>query len=236
MTANEMRYGLLMGIDSVYQHGAPGYNDLQCSFMLNKAQRRVFNRLKPMFDISETVKRTLSPVISRASLAEDQIDEIEDMTLIPHPNGVFYMLPGGLAELKEEYVYLSVEQDEGPPDTVGPVIVLPITYDYYAKNHDNRYKQPHLELVWRMDYGLADDRYRVEIITGGEDILDYRISYIRYPQDIVVNTENPELSVDCEILDRGFRDEVVSEAIKIAVAALSGEGYNVASAERASDG
>jgi len=231
MTANEMRYNLLLGVDNLLENGAPGYSDTQITAILNRAQRRVFKDKRKLFDRSEEIKRMLSPLLSRGSLIEGDIVESADQTYI-HPNGVFYTLPENADKIIEEYVTL----DEGT-STSDPVIVLPITYDYYVKNYNSRYKKPYANLIWRLDYVLENGAYTVELITDASAIIeDYVISYLRFPADIVVNTSAPASAVDCEIIDVGFHDEVVAEAIKIVVAALNDEGYQVAGAERNFDG
>lgn len=229
MTAAEMKFAVLLGIDSIFENTAPGYNNLQIQTFLNKAQRRVFKEKKKVYDRDETVKRMLSPLNKRGSLLEGDITLTTDVTLIPyvHPNGTLYSLPDDVGFLTEEYVKLLT----APAVYSDPVLVFPITYDYYSKNYNSRYKKPYEGLIWRMDYSVEDDdHYVVELITDGTDIIgDYIISYLRFPVDMVIG------SVDCEILDDNFQDEIVSETIKMIVAALNDEGYQVAMNEKTSD-
>lgn len=228
MTAAEMKFAVLLGIDSIFENAAPGYNNLQIQTFLNKSQRRVFNAKKKVYDRDETVKRMLSPLNMRASFLEGDITLTADADLTPyvHPNGTLYSLPNDVGFLTEEYVKLLTA-----PDTYSdPVLVLPITYDYYSKNYNSRYKKPYEGLIWRMDYSVESDHYVVELITDGTDVVgDYLISYLRYPTDMVIGTTN------CEILDDNFQDEIVSETIKMIVAALNDEGYQVAMNEKNSD-
>lgn len=228
MTAAEMKFAVLLGIDSIFENAAPGYNNLQIQTFLNKSQRRVFNAKKKVYDRDETVKRMLSPLNMRASLLEGDITLTvdADLTSYTHPNGTLYSLPDDVGFLTEEYVKLLT----APATYSDPVLVLPITYDYYSKNYDSRYKKPYEGLIWRMDYSVESDHYVVELITDGTDVVgDYVISYLRYPADMVIGTAN------CEILDDNFQDEIVSEAIKMIVAALNDEGYQVAMNEKNSD-
>ena len=171
----------------------------------------------------------LAPLNKRGSLLEGDITLTTDVTLIPyvHPNGTLYSLPDDVGFLTEEYVKLLT----APAVYSDPVLVFPITYDYYSKNYNSRYKKPYEGLIWRMDYSVEDDdHYVVELITDGTDTIgDYIISYLRFPVDMVIG------SVDCEILDDNFQDEIVSETIKMIVAALNDEGYQVAMNEKTSD-
>ena len=234
MTPAELKYHVLLGVDKHFENAAPGYNDIQMSAILNKAQRRVFKKYRELFDRDEKVRKILSPVLSRGSLLEADIIKSNDNTYT-HPNGWFYALPEGTAYLVEEYVTLDLGTN--PATYSDPVLVYPITYDYYVKNYKNRYKKPHTDLVWRLEAGYEneDELYVVELITDGVyEIYDYFIVYLRYPTDIIVDITGVE-ETPCEIVDQGFHDEIVSEAIKIIVAALNDEGYQVAAAERTFD-
>jgi hypothetical protein len=237
MTAAEMKYAILLGIDSIFEGTAPGYNNLQMGTIMNKAQRRVFNEKKKLYDRDETIKRMLAPLNKRASLLEGDIVATADTDLTDyiHPNGTLYTLPSDIAFLTEEYVKIQLT---ATPTYSDPVLVLPITYDYYVKNYNNRYKKPYANLIWRLDYSVEGTggppvtgyNYVVELITDGTDTIgDYIISYLRYPIDMVIGTTN------CEIKDLNFQDEIVSESIKIITAALNDEGYQVATNEKNSD-
>lgn len=233
MTSSEMKYAVLLGVDSLFENAAPGYNNLQIETILNKSQRRVFNEKKKVYDTDETVKRMLAPLNKRGSLSGGDIvlTTNTNLTNYTHPNGTLYSLPEDVGFIVEEYVKYA----DG-----NPVLVFPITYDYYTKNYDSRYKKPYRKMVWRLDYSTEriahtpptppTTNYVVELITDGENTIeDYVVSYLRFPVDIKIGT------TDCEILDKNFQDEVVSEAIKMIVAALNEEGYQVAMNEKNSD-
>lgn len=231
MTSSEMKYAVLLGVDSYFENAAPGYNNLQIETVLNKAQRRIFNSKKKLYDTDETVKRMLSPLVERGSLLRGDIiaTVASGLTNYKHPNGTLYTLPDDVAFLIEEYVKFLT----APATYSDPVAVLPITYDYYTKNYDSKYKKPYDKLVWRLDYNieaLTSTRYVIELITDSTSTIgDYVIAYLRFPENIEIGV------TDCEILDDNFQDEVVSEAIKIIVAALNDEGYQVAMNEKNSD-
>lgn len=232
MTSTELKYHVLLGVDKLFEGAAPGYNDLQISAILNRAQRRVFNKYRELFDKDEKIRKMLAPVTKRASLLEADIAP-SISTTYAHTNGAYYSLPTDVAQLVEEYV--TFIEEAGPPEVVSdPVIVFPITYDYYTKNYKNRYKKPYAELVWRMDAGFDpnNEMYYVELITDGENpIKDYVITYLKHPDEMVVDSTGAN-EVDCEIIETQFQEEIIAEAIKIIVAALNDEGYQVAAAER----
>ena len=239
MTANELRYNILLGVDSLFQGTAPGYNNKQMSSIINRAQRRVFRNKAKIFDSDEKVKRMLGPVTKKATYRQLDIVETLDTSITDYPHSTtsldstFYTLPEDVAYLVEEFVILERTLDNVKTD---PVIVFPITYDYFTKNYKSRYKKPHDKLIWRMDAQLEDLATVlhpvVELIyPDTHTIYDYYAAYLRNPNDIAVDTVAPINQTDCEITDQAFQDELVVEAIKIITASLNDQGYEVANAE-----
>lgn len=235
MTANDLRYNILLGVDSLYEGTAPGYNDKQMSEIINRAQRRVFRDYAKMFDSNEKVKRILSPLLSNGSLDHNDIvrtnnDPITDYQHSSTLNyGDFFTLPSDVGRIVEEHVRYSI-----PGGGTDPVLVLPITYDYYVKNYKNRYKMPYENLAWRMDVQTDTGNQCVEIIVPvTETIVDYMVSYLRNPIDMVVVTGGS--STDCEIQDPAFLDEIIGESIKIITASLNDEGYQNSAIEKKFD-
>ena len=83
---------------------------------------------------------------------------------------------------------------------------------------------------------LENDSPCVELIYPDTFTVDnYIISYLRYPNDITVSLAVPGNQVDCEITDKSFQDEIITESIKIITASLNDEGYQVAVAEKKFD-
>lgn len=241
-----MRYQILLGVDSLFEGTAPGYNDRQMSAIINRAQRRVFTDKAPLFDTNEKIKRILSPLTKRQSLLNGGIVETTESTITDFPHetdlmtGHFYTLPSDVGFIVEE----GVTMDDGT-DVSDLVIVLPITYDYFLKNYRNKYKMPQVnnridDVVWRLDAMLEtiDDVVYpcIELIYPSDFSVDnYFVSYLRYPEDITVNIAVPASQVDCGITDKSFQDEIISESIKIITASLNDEGYQVAVAEKKFD-
>jgi hypothetical protein len=248
MNANDLRYGILVGVDSLFAGTAPGYNDKQISSIINRAQRRVFRDKAKIFDTDEKVKRMLAPLLKRGSYvdmgnASQRIATTTDVTIIDYPHttslltGTFYTLPVEVGFLVEEIVKLSIGGVITQAD-----IVLPITYDYFSKNHKNRYKKPSTNLVWRMDAKLELEtvaqvlRPCVELIyPNTHTISDYIISYLKYPVDITVCIGTPANQVSCEITDTSFQDEIIGESIKIITASLNDASYEVVATEKKFD-
>jgi len=104
MTALEMQYNILLQIDSLFEGAAPGYNTLQIQSFMNRAQRRVFNEKKMLYDTDEHVKRMLAPLNRRASTSDNTIRlATSALRVYMHPNGTYYSLPSNAGYITEEY-------------------------------------------------------------------------------------------------------------------------------------
>ena len=235
MTANELRYNILLGVDSLFQGTAPGYNNKQMSSIINRAQRRVFRNKAKIFETDEKTRRILAPLLEKGTTRNLDIVTTVDVSIIDYPHSTttldttFYTLPDKVGYLVEEFVILERVSDNVKTD---PVIVFPITYDYFTKNQISRYKKPHAKLIWRMDAALENEQPVVELIfPRTHTIYDYYAAYLRNPIDIVVDTVAPINQTDCEITDQAFQDAIVVEAVKIITASLNDQGYEVANAE-----
>lgn len=147
-----------------------------------------------------------------------------------HPNGVFFDLPSDFLYSIEEAAMLAGGTKE--------VIVKPIKHDSYIANINNPYKQPCSWLVWRMDYSRATDAIgtssatakRTELIHDGTGLTAYRMRYLRFPPEITVNEYDPTQQRHC-VLDMTMHESIVSEAVKIAQAAVNPQEYQISAAE-----
>ena len=238
MGANDLRYDVLIAVDSLFEGTAPGYNDKQMSAIINKAQRRVFRKLAKEFDRNEKVKKTLSPLLRRASTVDSSIVPVTDTAITDYAHStseltsIIYRLPSDTGFVVEEFSILT--KDNVSTDLV---IVLPIEYDYFLKNYNNNYKKPYEKLVWRMDSKLETvstvKHYTSEIIYPLVYTLsEYHIAYLKYPTDVTVNTAVPASAVDPEITDQSYADEIVGESVKMITAALNDSDYSVTVAEK----
>lgn len=242
MTANELKFSLLLYYDKMFEYGAPAYDDRQISVILNKAQRRVFNRyympnrnkFNEGFESSEKRRGDLEQFIRDITLTSA---DSSDVQIGAHPNGKFYDLPDDFLYALEESVITS-------DSTPNEITVLPIKHDYYRANINNPYKKPYENLVWRMDFSRTDhgedggDDYtgrtskRVELILKtGSTLSSYRVRYLIQPPDILCDEITPSNQIHC-ILDESLHDEIVDEAAKIAVAATKPEMYQIFDAEQ----
>ena len=116
---------------------------------------------------------------------------------------------------------------------------MPVSHDFYIKNVNNPYKKPKLnggvdDVVWRMDIGSGTSTKKTELITDGTALVSYRLQYIQQITDIVVDSLTPSNSVD-PILDFTVQNEIITEAVKIAVAATKPDEYQIAALENNSN-
>lgn len=241
MTANEMKYEFELKFDSLFDYSAPAYDDRQVSYLLTNAQLRIFkdhynplaNKYRAGFEQNEQRRRDLEQLINSASISGGDISTSSSQIGV-HPNGTFYDLPDDF--------YLAIEENAVLTGSSIEINVLPVQHDWYRNNVRNPYKQPWDDLVWRMDFRREDhgedggDSYtgrtakRVELITDGTAITDYRVRYIQTPPEIVVATAIPANQRHC-ILDETLHEEIVAEACKIADAAVKKEEYQISTLE-----
>ncbi len=147
-----------------------------------------------------------------------------------HPNGVFFDLP-------DDFLY-SIEETAKLTGGTKEVIVKPIKHDSYIANINNPYKQPCSWLVWRMDFSRATDALgessasakRTELIHDGSGLISYRMRYLRFPPEIVVNEFDPTQQKHC-VLDSVMHEAIVTEAVKIAQAAVKPQEYQIGAVE-----
>lgn len=219
MTANEMRYAFDVSFDKITNFDAPGYEDSEVSFLLNKAQERFLfqtysgnNRLKEGFEETEKRRKDLSELTKNAIISTPSVSQTGSL-----PNGTLYDLPTDfIYAIKEEVVISSEDEcDDGKR-----IKVKPITHDEYTINIDNPFKQPDNTLVWRLDYSRITDNTnpkRHELITDGfYNITEYHLRYLRRPVAIVVDIDTPANQVHC-VLDEITHNRIVDLAVEIAL-------------------
>lgn len=238
MTANEMKYTVLLKFDSMFEFAAPAYDDRQISYILSDAQNRIFlnkyysptNDIRRGFEADEKRRRELEQLIKSASVSGGEITESASQDGI-HTNGIFYDMPDNFLFAVEESAKLTGASVEIP--------VKPITHDAYNANKNNPYKKPYSGLVWRMDYSRQTDASgtetsatakRIELIHDATGIADYRVRYLRLPPDIVVDETTPANQKHC-VLDITMHNLIIDEAVKIMKAAVTPETYQIADKE-----
>jgi len=230
-----MKYHFLLLYDKLFEFGAPAYDEIQISSILTDAQLRVATRNEQLFERSEKKRRNLEQFIKTGSISEGDV-AVSASQVGAHVNGTYLDLPADFLLAVEESVEIG---------TLGAeeiVRVKPVQYDFYLKNVNNPYKKPNLEtgteVVWRMDVSRQTHAVgttsatpkRTEIITEGTDFIDYIVSYLITPPDILVDTITPANQVH-SILDDTLHYEIVREAVKIASGATQPENYQITDKE-----
>lgn len=220
MTAAELSYQFFLAYDKAFEGASPGYDDKQVSVWLSQGQYRVFDRYYPIFEQSEEARRALEPLIVHNT-------PITDFAAGAHPNGYY-------ADLPSDFMY-AIEESVIANGQTGETKVVPITHDFYLENKGNPYQKPVItggsdDLVWRMDIGQTGATKKTELITDGTALTSYRLEYLKQITDIVVDSLTPANDVD-PVLDVTVHYEIITEAVKIAVAATKPDEYQIASLE-----
>ena len=254
MTANEQAFSFKLKFDSLFEFGAPAYDDRQIGYLLTEAQFRVFikrynpmgNKYKKGFEDDEQRRRDLEQLIKPALYdATSAIPTgVEAISISSeqggvHPEGIFFDMPGNFLYAVEEASTLKTD----PGDIVSPreSWVRPVKHDEYLANITNPYKQPYKDLVWRMDISRFQDAEgtstaatakRTELILpSGYAVERYRVRYLSTPPSIVVDQFDLDNQRHC-VLDETLHREIVDEAVAMADAAVKKEDYQVSLNEK----
>lgn len=207
-----MKKEFLIGYDKVANLSSPGYTDEEISIFLSQAQERIVKRrYRPMpgdsFEETEKRRKELQGLLSsstdnsgnlKTTVSSNQSGKVSD-------NSTIFDLPSDLWLPIMEWVVVNSECNEIRE-------VIPITREEYMLQRRNPFLKPNKNKVWRIDSPLFQNTFRSEVITNGDDIVEYHVQYLKKPTDIVVGN-NP---VPCELHDNIHR-EIVSEAINIAL-------------------
>lgn len=233
MTVQEMNAEFLVLYDKITNFDAPGYEAVEISTLLTKAQERVFlsyynllgNRFKEGFDQTEERKKELQQLVVGTTLVTASVDQTNTL-----PNGTFYDLPTDcLFVITEEIT--SVSTDECKDAIRGEVV--PITHDQYSRNIKNPFKKPNVfHKTWRLDYNTR----RHEIITDGSyTIGSYHLRYIKILKpiltDATVTLEGSTGPLDSE-LNAILHRRIIDEAVKIATGITDPQQYQIKSIEQ----
>lgn len=244
MQANEMKILFLIKYGKLYDFESPSYDDRQISQLLTDAQLRVVlhrydpdsNKYRKGAEFDEKRRQDLGQLIKPAYYAPSYTSESGGVKVITkpaiqngvHPNGIFLEMP-------EDYLW-PIEETARINGKSKEIDVKPVTHDEYSINKDNPFGSPYKDMIWRMDIsrythalGIDTDnsKKRVELILSDSDTLDsYRVRYITYPPDIVVDTATLANQRHC-ILDETMHNSIVDEAVSIAYAASQQQSYQI---------
>jgi hypothetical protein len=232
MTSLEMQQEFLILYDKVTNFDAPGYEPIEISIFLTKAQERVVlslysplvNRVREGFEETEARRKDLQELVKGVTLSTPSIDQSNAL-----PNGVFYNLPADfLYSVSEEVTITS--NDTCLNNT--RLRVKPITHDFYSINISNPWKKPSTEnATWRLDYSNG----KHELITDGTyTISSYHLRYIKRLRPIIIGSDIVDGvagPTNCE-LNPIIHKRIVDEAVKIATGITNPEQYQIKTIEQ----
>lgn len=232
MTSQEMEQEFLILYDKVTNFDAPGYEPLEISIFLTKAQERiVLDYLRPSgnkydegFEETEMRRKELQELVKGTTIMVPSTDQTNVL-----PNGTFFDLPiDCLFVISEEITTASTN----PCKNGVRLMIKPTTHDEYAINKRNPFKKPSVyRYAWRLDYGTG----KHEIITDGNYTpAEYHLRYIKRLQPIITGTDTVDGAIgplDCE-LNSILHKRIIDEAVKIATGVTDPERYQIKSIEQ----
>lgn len=234
MTADQMKQEFLILYDKITNFSAPGYEDVEISVFLTKAQERVVlsrirsvgNKYKEGFEESEIRRIELQELVKGVSISIPSTDQANTL-----PFGSFFDLPADFQfSISEE---VTTDSTDSCKDGVR-LRVKPTTHDEYAINVKNPFKKPNIKrYVWRLNY---QDR-KCELITDGTFAVEtYHLRYLKTLSPIVIGAGTVDGAtgpLDCE-LNNILQKRIIDEAVKIATGITDPEKYQLKSVEQQS--
>jgi hypothetical protein len=235
MTAQEMRQEFLILYDKITNFDAPGYEDIEISIFLTKAQERVVlsryrglaNKYQEGFEETEIRRKELQELVQGVTLSTPSTDQTNAL-----PNGVFYDLPEDFLFAISEEITTSIDATYDECNHNVRLLVKPTTHDEYTINKKNPFKKPTIRnYCWRMDYN--DDRH--ELITDGTyGIASYHLRYMKELVPIIIGTDTVDGVIgpqNCQ-LNQIIHKQIVDEAVKIATGITDPEKYQIKNIEQ----
>lgn len=189
MTANEMYDDFQTEYDRVSSAAAKGWETGEVAFFINQSQsdlRRIW------IDRADTGARQsyLFPLKKNEILSE-----YSDQSLTTDGSAVLYNIPADYPGRSEKEVVTYVNCDFASP-------VTPVTDDEYFSMNIDSTKRSRLEELRRMltnPPGTSDQVFELFLPKEGNlNVKRYLITYIREPQNVVIDLDNIENTVDSE--------------------------------------
>lgn len=216
MTIVQMHLQFKFGLDKLDALNYPNFLPEEIDLLLNQAQDRIvkqrYGSINPKRQsFEETQKRT-----------EDLKNIVKTVILTPQPyvstnidtNARYCLLQSDHWFIVQERVKLRYSCNGVQTDTM--VEVRPIQHLEFDKVVKDPFKKPDLTKVLR----LMDDGKVELIFAPNTSIVEYRLRYLRQPVRMDLNA-----GTDCELSEH-LHDEIVSEAIKIALETIEAKRNN----------
>ncbi len=226
MTTNEFNLEFDILYDNISSNAAPGIDKYEKSVYLTKAQLEIVkeynglnNKYNKSFDGSEKRRIDLKELLKDYKTSSFTINSNRITNKL---NSRFFSLPSDLFLTKfEQGIYKK-------NDCNIEINIIPITLDEFNEKIKNPFKKPDKNVAWRLDFNSLQGNV-VEIISS-EDILEYHIRYLKYPNPIILTNLNtdPEfsgmnLSIDGQVaeatceLNIEIHKEILDRAVELAV-------------------
>ena len=232
MTNTEMKQEFLILYDKITNFDAPGYEDVEISVFLTKAQERVVlshirslgNKYQEGFEESEIRRKELNKLVRGVTITTPSATQTNSL-----PNGVFYDLPDDfLFAISEEITTASTDSCKNGVR----LMVKPTTHDELVINTRNPFKKPSiLRYAWRVDY--SDGKH--ELITDASfSVAEYHLRYLKTLRPIVIGANTVDGAagpLDCE-LNNILHKRIIDEAVKIATGITDPEKYQIKNIEQ----
>ena len=166
MTANEMADELELELDRSSSNGSPGYEDLEITSILTKAERlyvkkfidKKNNRKGESLEETEIRSQGLSALIQRGAILSLSTSQVGVIT-----NGQFFDLPTNFMYCLHEEATIDKTLCDDEDTNIAPDIKV-IGHDEISKLRKNKYKKPFYKshgdaLVWRLVFSREEDGY-----------------------------------------------------------------------------
>lgn len=232
MDNQDMKREFLILYDKITNFDAPGYEDVEISIFLTKAQERLVlsslraksNKYDEGFEETEIRRKELNELVKGTDITIPS-----SLQLGALPNGTLYTLPEDcLLTISEEVTTTSEEACKNNKR----LRIKPTTHDEYALNKGNPFKRPNIHrYVWRLDY----ENNQHELITDGTfNIGTYHLRYIKKIQPIIIGTDTVDGAtgpLNCQ-LSEIFHKRIIDEAVKIATGITDPAQYQIKNIEQ----
>ena len=232
MTNQDMKQEFLILYDKITNFDAPGYEDIEISVFLTKAQERIVlreyrslgNKYQEGFEGTEMRRKELNELTKGITISVASASQINAL-----PNGKFYDLPTDcMFVISEEITTESTDSCKNGKR----LMVKPTTHDEYAINVKNPFKKPSiLRYAWRLDYSGK----KHELITDSSfSVAEYHLRYLKTLTPIVIGGSTVDGAtgpLDC-LLNPILHKRIVDEAVKIATGVTDPEKYQIKSVEQ----
>jgi hypothetical protein len=237
MTTLEFSNEFDISYNGIASNSAPAIDMYEKSVYFTKAQLEIVkdrfdpkgNKYGKGFEQSSKRRQDLNELIrhNTATIQVVSSDGIDD-------NSTFMRIPNDTFLIIQEKIKIS-SSDTCVDGT--EIKVVPKTHDEYNTQIDNPFKEPSIDVAWRMDYySQTGNNKNVEIITP-YDISTYRMRYVKYPEPIILTNlltafpgesltiDNVALEQTCK-LSEGIHREILDRAVELATADLIQDNLN----------